>query len=126
MTKTAHTPLKPCPFCGDDACCSPAIESDEPEREDREPVLWGVGCSCTAFVGPWPTEAGAIAAWNTRAAPESIANPDVVPEAIEALRTAERALTWAARRMACEAYSDVVLNDARNVSAILAKLEGRS
>lgn len=58
--------------------------------------------------------------------PEGIANPDVVPEAIEALRTAERALTWAARRMACEAYSDVVLNDARNVSAILAKLEGRS
>lgn len=62
--------LKPCPFCGGEACCSPSTESDEPEREDREPLLWGVGCGCTAFVGPWSTEAEAIAAWNTRIGPQ--------------------------------------------------------
>lgn len=66
--------LKPCPFCDDEACCSPSTESDEPEREDREPLLWGVGCGCTAFVGPFSTEAEAVAAWNTRATPSQDAS----------------------------------------------------
>ena len=58
--------LKPCPFCGGEAVCSPAFETDEQEPEDREPLSWAVGCDCTAFVGPWATEAEAITAWNTR------------------------------------------------------------
>lgn len=76
--------LKPCPFCGGEACCSPSTESDEPEREDREPLLWGVGCGCTAFVGPWSTEAEAIAAWNTRATPSQDASALV--EVLKAIR----------------------------------------
>lgn len=79
--------LKPCPFCGGEACCSPSTESDEPEREDREPLLWGVGCGCTAFVGPWSTEAEAIAAWNTRATSQ----PDA-SALVEALKGMVRAL----------------------------------
>ena len=68
MTNLSDTlaALKPCPFCGGEACCSPSAESNEPEKEDRKPLAWGVGCSCTAFMGPWQTEAEAIAAWNRR------------------------------------------------------------
>lgn len=87
--------LLPCPFCGDDACCSPSMESGEPEHEDRTPQDWGVGCSCTAFVGPWLTEAEAITAWNTRA---GIADP-------AALRASHDALVEALGRATMRGYS---------------------
>lgn len=45
-------------------------------------------------------------------------------EAREALQTAERVLLWAERRMLCEEYANIIQNDARNLTATLAKIGG--
>jgi hypothetical protein len=60
--------LEPCPFCGGEALCAATdVDDANAEPEDQMPTAWGVTCSCAAFVGPWATEAEAIAAWNARA-----------------------------------------------------------
>lgn len=60
---TGDVALKACPFCGlRDAAVAPSTDEEDFEGE----VFWSVGCSCTAYVGPWSSEAEAVAAWNTR------------------------------------------------------------
>lgn len=82
MSKTAHTPLKPCPFCK-----SPA----EPIERHNPMSKWRHSIDCTSCGMSGPVEASradAITSWNARPSLEGIANPDAVPEAIEALRWA--------------------------------------
>ena len=64
--------LKACPFCGsdEDVCIDVLTVDDETlDPADQTPILWGVGCQCTGFVGPFDSEAAAVTAWNRRAAP---------------------------------------------------------
>src|SRR5690348_12755807 len=57
---TSSEVLKPCPFCGGEATCSPCDDSGE--------VVYGVACmSCQAQITKCD-EAGAIEQWNTRTA----------------------------------------------------------
>lgn len=59
--------LKPCPWCG----CLGTIEEDKyfyPQCSNPRTIEAG-GCECS--LGAYPTEAEAIAAWNTRHQPES-------------------------------------------------------
>jgi len=85
MTKaeqpTITQALKPCPFCGGEPALD-AAEVDEPSfsPEDQLAISWIVGCSCSAFLGPFLDDAEAIAAWNTRA---SLAAQDGLVEALE-------------------------------------------
>jgi Lar family restriction alleviation protein len=57
--------LKPCPFCGGEA----EIWRARPERPSRN--AW-IACMdrCAVMTKEYPTDAEAIAAWNTRARPE--------------------------------------------------------
>lgn len=61
---TDNPSLRECPFCGEEA-----LVSSDLNEEGEGSGVWSVGCSCTAYVGPWATEAEAIAAWNHRATP---------------------------------------------------------
>ena len=65
---TEEVTLAPCPFCGDEPALD-AAEVDEPSfsPEDQLAISWIVGCSCSAFLGPFLDDAEAIAAWNARA-----------------------------------------------------------
>lgn len=73
--------LKPCPFCGSEPALD-AAEVDEPSfsPEDQLAISWIVGCSCSAFLGPFLDDAEAIAAWNNRT---SLAAQDGLVEALD-------------------------------------------
>lgn len=61
--------LKPCPFCGGKARLE-AIDFDDDYPTNLSEVIWWVMCTkCGAHTDEYstPTEAEAIAAWNTRA-----------------------------------------------------------
>ena len=61
--------LKPCPFCGGKARLE-AIDFDDDYPTNLSEAIWWVMCTkCGAHTDEYstPTEAEAIAAWNTRA-----------------------------------------------------------
>lgn len=82
------TELKPCPFCGGEAA---VILDDRTWIECMD-------CPQKAGVGPFDTDAQAIAAWNTRAAEEGKA------ELVEAL---ENAISLIAHKVGMDATAMV-------------------
>lgn len=113
--------LKPCPFCGDEPALD-AAEVDEPSfsPEDQLAISWIVGCSCSAFLGPFHDDEEAITAWNTRTA----ANADVdrLVEALENTRKHLRNLQPALNGMARDILDDII---ADQIDAALAAFKGQ-
>jgi len=103
------TELKPCPFCGGEAA---VILDDRTWIECMD-------CPQKAGVGPFDTDAQAIAAWNTRAAEEAKA------ELVEAVQAARDALHFHYVEWDGEPEDAVPLQLARSkCDATLARVRG--